>query len=212
MSRTDTLAPAHPAGVREPGPSLEPVSLTAEEQQGLLAVARAAIAVAVGVTPTGDVALVIDRHELTGRSAATFVTLTERGELRGCMGWMDATTPVAESVAIAASMAARQDPRFEPVGSAELPWITLEVSVLGPLTALAWPERFRAGTDGIVVERGERHGLLLPEVATHHGLDRVGMLAAACEKAGLPRDAWRQPGTSLRVFRTVRFGGPASEA
>lgn len=208
MSST-THAPSRPTSDREPGPLPMPVSLTAGEQRGLLAIARVALAVTVGAAPAEELTLAMHRHGLGERSGAAFVTLMEHGALRGCMGWMDATTPIVDSVAIASSMAASRDPRFEPVGSAELPWITLDVSVLGPLTALAWPERFRAGIDGIVVERGARHGLLLPEVATHHGLDRVGMLVAVCEKAGLPRDAWRQPDTSLQVFRTVRFGGPA---
>jgi AMMECR1 domain-containing protein len=60
----------------------------------------------------------------------------------------------------------------------------------------------------VIVERGGRRGLLLPEVATEFSWGATQMFDAVCRKAGLPVDAWRDPGTRLRWFRTVRFGGP----
>ena len=65
------------------------------------------------------------------------------------------------------------------------------------------------GVHGVIVESVGRGALLLPEVATDHGWDGARMLGAVCEKAGLPRYAWRDQGTRRLVFRTVRFGGPA---
>jgi AMMECR1 domain-containing protein len=62
--------------------------------------------------------------------------------------------------------------------------------------------------DGIVVERGGRRGLLLPEVAPMQGMDRTAMLDTACRKAGMPAGAWRDRATTLFAFRTDRFGGP----
>ena len=79
-----------------------------------------------------------------------------------------------------------------------------------PLERLADPAAFRPGTDGIVVRRGGRRGLLLPEVAETVGHGPTDVLVACCRKAGLPGDAWREPGTELWVFRTHRFGGPAA--
>jgi AMMECR1 domain-containing protein len=73
-------------------------------------------------------------------------------------------------------------------------------------------DAWRLGEDGIVVERGGRRGLLLPEVAPMLGMSRMAMLDTACRKAGLPAGAWRDRTTSLYVFRTDRFGGPALEA
>lgn len=80
---------------------------------------------------------------------------------------------------------------------------------MGPFVALTDPLELDLGLDGIEVARGDRHALLLPEVAGEHGLDREGLLEAACRKAGLAADAWRLAGTDVLAFRTRRFGGPA---
>jgi AMMECR1 domain-containing protein len=74
------------------------------------------------------------------------------------------------------------------------------------------PTAFRPGIDGIVVDRHGRRALLLPEVAPMLDLDCEGMLQAACRKAGLSVNAWREPGTTVQVFRTARFGRPALAA
>jgi AMMECR1 domain-containing protein len=86
----------------------------------------------------------------------------------------------------------------------------VDVSILGPMGRLRDPGAFRPGVDGIVVRRGGQRGLLLPEVADSVGHGPTAMLEACCRKAGLPRDAWRDPGTELWVFRTSRFGGPVA--
>jgi AmmeMemoRadiSam system protein A len=182
------------------------------ERVGLLDLARLALGVAVGGRSVDalDTALAAHRAAArTERRAAAFVTLSEGGELRGCIGILEPDELVADAVVTAAFSAARRDPRFEPVAARELPAITVEVSVLGPLVPLDDPLRFRLGVDGLVVERGRQRGLLLPEVATAAGLDRLAMLDATCRKAGLRVGAWREPGTSVRAFRTCRFGGPA---
>jgi AmmeMemoRadiSam system protein A len=125
------------------------------------------------------------------------------------MGSLDPDIPVWASVAEAAQRAATRDPRLRPVQAAELNRLMVAVSILGPLVPLAVPEAFRLGIDGIVVRRGLRRGLLLPEVGDSPDLDRKAMLEIASEKAGLPRDAWRHEGTEVLAFRTARFGGPA---
>jgi AmmeMemoRadiSam system protein A len=157
----------------------------------------------------GGLRAALERQPAVERRAAAFVTLTEDGELRGCVGHMDANTPVADSVVEAANWAALGDPRFPSVTAQELPRLQLEVSVLGQLVRQAEPSCWRLGIDGIVVERGSRRGLLLPEVGPMLGHDRTAMLDTACRKAGLPAGAWRDPGTTLYAFRTDRFGGPA---
>jgi AmmeMemoRadiSam system protein A len=202
-----TLEPP-PAIIAEPGLP-PPVTLTQEERAALLEIARAAVGVAVQAAPVGELRAALERHPVVERRAAAFVTLTEDGELRGCVGHMDADTPVAESVVEAANWAALGDPRFPSVRAQELSRLHLEVSVLGPLVRQADPSRWRLGIDGIVVERGMRRGLLLPEVGPMLGQDRTAMLDTACRKAGLPAGAWRDPGTTLYAFRTDRFGGAA---
>jgi len=183
-----------------------------ELRQALLEVARSAIQVAVGLASGWALASRIRHAGGTDLRTAVFVTLTETGDLRGCMGTLDPAQPVAEAVAAAAMTAALDDPRFHPVEVDELENLDVAVSILGEPVELAAPTDFVPGVDGIIVERGRRLGLLLPEVATGHGWDGDRMLGAVCRKAGLPADAWRTPGTRCLVFRTVRFGGRVIEA
>jgi AmmeMemoRadiSam system protein A len=185
------------------------VTLDDEERRELLELARTAVAVATRATSPGALAETMNRLRVGERRAAAFVTLTEDFELRGCMGVLDASRPVGESVAEAATCAARTDPRFVPVSSSELGRIELEVSILGPMVRIEDPLSFRLGVDGIVVECEGRRGLLLPEVAPMVGNDREEMLRIACRKAGLRTDAWRRPDAHVYAFRTDRFGGPA---
>lgn len=177
------------------------------ERRALLAVARLAIAAAVGAA-SPDLLDGACTEVPGGRRAAAFVTITEDGRLRGCMGNVDPEAPVWVSVMRAAGWAARSDPRLRPVQPAELGRLEVAVSVLGPLVPLAVPDAFRLGIDGIVVRRGQRRGLLLPEVGERPEFDRRTMLEIACEKAGLPPAAWRDEGTEVLAFRTARFAGP----
>jgi uncharacterized protein len=197
------VMPADPAG------HPPPVVLDDSERAALLDLARIALATAIGAIDAGSITAQLDRLRPTGRRAAAFVTLTEDGELRGCVGHMDPSVPVEESVIEAAFSASLDDPRFAALRRDELPRIHVEVSVLGPVLPLPDPEGMRLGVDGIIVERGGRRGLLLPEVAPMLGNDRAAMFETACRKAGLPASAWRDRATRLSVFRTDRFGGPA---
>lgn len=189
------------------------VDLTSEDEDRLLALARLCVAAAA----RGDLALARDAatERLGGKPAvkrrrgAAFVTLLEDGELRGCIGVLDPSKPLAEAVAGAAVGAVLHDWRFRPVTDDELARIDIHVSVLGPMVQLDDPTAFSVGLDGLLVERGPDRGLLLPEVALEHGFDTEGMLRATCSKAGLAADAWRDPGTAIYAFRTRRFGGPA---
>ena len=187
----------------------EPVDLGPAEQERLLALARVTVSVAAGSLPAGSLESELHREPLPERHAAAFVTLEEQGELRGCMGVMDPEAPAWASVVQAARWAARDDPRFPPVEASELHAIEIEISILGPLVRLEDPLAFRLGTDGVVVRRNGRRGLLLPEVAGMHGMDRAAMLDTCCRKAGLPVGAWREAGSEVFAFRTRRFGGPA---
>ncbi|HYL41251.1 MAG TPA: AmmeMemoRadiSam system protein A [Candidatus Binatus sp.] len=189
------------------------VDVTPEEREQLLALARLAVrAAAHGTAESARKAAleaIDDRPSREPRRGAAFVTLLRHGELRGCVGLLDPSRPLTESVTGAAIAAAVQDWRFEPVTAAELPELDVAISVLGPLVSLDDPTSFRLGVDGLLLERGTDRGLLLPEVATEHGLGTLAMLEAVSRKAGLPGDAWRLPGTHVSAFRTTRFGGPA---
>lgn len=207
--------PAPAAGIASesgrPAPLPDAVALSEASRRQLLAVARVAVGVAARALPSGALDAAMHDGSQLALSASAFVTLTEDGDLRGCMGILDPDRPVVDSVAEAAACATRTDPRFRPVEPRELGRLDIEVSVLGPLTPLADPLGFRLGVDGVVVRQGSRRGLLLPEVATQNGLDHRGMLEIAGRKAGLPASAWSDPATTVYAFRTDHFGGPAIE-
>lgn len=130
-----------------------------------------------------------------------FVTLHLDHQLRGCIGTIEPIKPLAEVVQEMAVAAAFQDPRFPPLSAKELDRIDLEISVLTPLVQVSDPQEIEVGRHGLVVERGYRRGLLLPQVATEYHWDRQTFLEHTCLKAGLPPDAWRDPQT-----RIYRFG------
>ena len=197
-----------------------PVALDPETATALLRIAREAVtaaathrsvkpANAVGARPSGAPEsaarpLPPATSGALDEPGAAFVTLTELGSLRGCMGSLVAEQPLGNAVASAGASAAVRDPRFMPVTERELLAIHIDVSVLGPAVPLADPMAFRPGIDGIIVARDGRRALLLPEVATDLGWGAREMLDAVCEKAGLEGHAWHGPRTRLSVFRTIR--------
>ena len=192
-----------PPGSDPPVGQPAPVSLDPETTAALLRIAREAVtAAATHGSPA--------RHpsrSTTGaldEPGAAFVTITEHGSLRGCMGSLVAEQPLGDAVASAAVSAAVRDPRFLPITERELSAVQIDVSVLGPPIALRDPAAFRPGIDGIIVARDGRRALLLPEVATDQGWGAREMLDAVCEKAGLEGHAWHDQRTRLFVFRTIR--------
>ena len=184
-----------------------PVALTSEAGAILLRLARAVVAATASDPPrTADLASVLppDPPTVLLAPAAAFVTLHQGGELRGCVGCLATDEPLWETVVSAAVSAASRDPRFSPVAEHEVASLTIDVSVLGPAVPLRDPSAFQAGLDGIIVERGGRRALMLPEVATDQGWGVREMLETTCRKAGLSRDAWRDPAARILVFRTAR--------
>jgi uncharacterized protein len=178
--------------------------LDAAARRALLAIARRAVEAAVrGEPDTGT----SPEWGALRRPGGAFVTLRSHGELRGCIGHVAADRPLAEVVARMAASAATQDPRFPPVPPHELPALEVEISVLSEAVPLASrdPQEIRSGQDGVIVRRGWRQGVLLPQVAADHGWVGEEFLAAACRKAGLSPDAWRTPDCQLLVFQTDMF-------
>ncbi len=141
-----------------------------------------------------------------GAPRATFVTLRRRanGDLRGCRGETRPTRPLIEAVAYTAIASATDDPRFAPVTSPEIPSLTIEISVLTPLTPIGATDVI-VGRHGLMVEHRGRAGLLLPQVPLEQGWDRETFLRWVCRKAGLPDDAWRAEDTTLFGFETVAW-------
>lgn len=195
----------------EPVAGPPPVEVSEPDRTRLLELARTAVAVAAGARPSGDLDAVIEAGPLPAFLTAAFVTLLVDGDLRGCMGTLDPDGEAWRAVVDTATWAARRDPRFGGVRAHELAAMEIDVSILGPLVPLADPSAFRPGIDGIMIIRDERRGILLPEVADDVGHGPTDMLEAVCRKAGLRAGAWRERGTRLWVFRTLRFGGRAIE-
>ncbi|HYT82762.1 MAG TPA: AmmeMemoRadiSam system protein A [Gemmatimonadales bacterium] len=196
------IAPTRSAGGSR---TIEDPELTAADRRALLALARGAIAAALNGRPAPD----LPDAPGAGLPRGAFVTLEEPdGALRGCIGRIAGDRPLGDVVRTVAVSAAREDPRFPAVAPDELPTLRIEISVLQePVRAeRVEPARLVIGRDGLLVRRGHAVGLLLPQVATEHALGAEAFLAAACRKAGLPPESWREPGTEVFTFQADVFG------
>lgn len=138
--------------------------------------------------------------------AGAFVSLHLHGDLRGCIGTLDARRPLIDSVTDAAVSAATRDRRFSPLTLEELERVDLEISVLGPFVPVEDPEQITVGRDGLLLRVGGLSGIFLPQVATEQGWDRETCLDHLAIKAGLPRTAWRRPDARLERFTAEVFG------
>lgn len=203
------VPPSKPDLGHESEASTAPVDLTPDTRDALLEIARVALAVATGRAEPSILAQALERPEDEDERAAVFVTLTERGALRGCVGTLHPERPLRRAVVAAAISAALDDPRFAPVAAHEVPTIHIEISVLGPTRPVVDPSVFQPGIDGVIAERDGHRALLLPQVATECCWGATEMWDAVCSKAGLPADAWHDLRTRLSTFQVVRFGGPA---
>jgi AmmeMemoRadiSam system protein A len=135
-----------------------------------------------------------------------FVTIHSRGTLRGCLGRIECTEPLAQTVIELAQSVSHSDPRFPAVRASELTDISIEISVLQPERQVRNPTEIDIGRHGVIAERGRRRGLLLPQVAVEHGWDRDTLLEHVCRKAGLARHAWRDdPEVQLFIFEAEVF-------
>src|SRR3954469_9622536 len=171
------------------------------DRAGLLALARATIEARLGVALVAEPA----PRPVFERPGGAFVTVSVGGELHGCVGLPESRDPLATVVRYCARAAAFRDPRFPPVTPADLPRLSLEISVLTPFEPVTDPSAIEIGRHGLVVEQGPARGLLLPQVATEHAWTREQFLDHTCIKAGLLPDAWRR-GAALYSFEAVVFG------
>jgi hypothetical protein len=136
--------------------------------------------------------------------AGAFVTLRRGGELRGCVGTVQPSGPVAHSVAAQAVQASLNDPRFPPVRPEELAGLDVEVSILSPLRPIGSWQQFEPGRHGVVLRRDGRRALFLPRVPVDQGWGREETLSHLAQKAGLVADAWRD-GAELAVFTAQHY-------
>ncbi|MDD5676510.1 MAG: AmmeMemoRadiSam system protein A [Kiritimatiellae bacterium] len=176
--------------------------LTGEEKATLFAIAKDTLAWCVSRKKG---AFPIESYTITPKlkvDTATFVTLKINGDLRGCIGSLAPVEPLYLSVHHNAVNAALHDYRFTPVQSAELPNITVDVSILSPIRNIPDLDAFKLGQHGIILSKGMARAVFLPEVATEQGWTKEETLSYLSRKAGLSADAWRQ-GAQFQVFESV---------
>ncbi len=134
-----------------------------------------------------------------------FVTIQKKGQLRGCIGYIEGRGPLYRTVEEMAEAAAFRDPRFMPVNEKELPELNIEISVLTPLKKITDINEIEVGKHGIYIIKKPFSGLLLPQVATEYGWDRQTFLEHTCNKAGLPSNAWKDKNTEIFIFSADIF-------
>jgi AmmeMemoRadiSam system protein A len=134
-----------------------------------------------------------------------FVSLHRHGQLRGCIGYLEAVKPLLQTVREMAASAAFHDPRFRPLQASELDDLEIEISVLSPMRLIKSTDEIEVGKHGLYIVRGLNRGLLLPQVATQYHWDRQAFLEQTCCKAGLLPDAWKDPHTQIFVFSAEVF-------
>lgn len=177
-------------------------SLDRAEKRLLLDVARCALMSAVdGTEPTASPPCDVPCAESSG----AFVTLQRRGQLRGCIGEINSKESLTKVITRCTRAAALEDPRFRPVRADELGEINIEISVLSPPRE-SKAEEIEAGKHGLIVSRGYRRGVLLPQVATERGWGAERFLEEACVKAGLGRQTWKTSGVVIESFTAEAFG------
>ena len=130
------------------------------------------------------------------------MTLTKKGELRGCIGHIPGDMPAGQIVGEMALRAAFDDPRFPPLEMKELADVDIEVSLLSPTSRIEGPKAIVIGRDGVVIHKDGRSAVFLPEVALEQGWSRDDLMDHICRKAGLDSSCWRS-GCDLDVFQSL---------
>ncbi len=167
-----------------------------EDRVALRNLARQAIHVAVlsGRLPVPPVV-----SGALAEPSGAFVTIHRLGLLRGCIGQIEPVESLAHTVMRCAVAAALDDPRFAPVQPEELAELRVEISILSLLKRIR-PEEVVVGVHGLLVARGRMRGVLLPQVADERHWNAERFLEETCLKAGLERDAWKEPAVSIEAF------------
>lgn len=171
--------------------SMRPDIMAIDAGRILVPLARAAIGREFGLDlPVADADAAWLREP-----GATFVTLTQGAQLRGCIGTLEACRPLADDVVANAQAAAFRDPRFKPLIREEFATTTVEVSLLSPLENLSFNDeasaltQLRPDIDGVIFQYGHHRSTFLPQVWEQLP-ERAEFMAHLKHKAGLPPDFW----------------------
>lgn len=179
-------------------------ALTSDQRRLVLKLAANSVA----QTVTGQALKVPDAvlgDTLKSIVMGAFVTLKRGDVLRGCCGVLGQPMALGPAISSAAIRTAREDQRFSPISPCELPFLNLDVTLLGPFKKIEAQgakrvSEVKIGKHGLMIQRGDKSGLLLPSVATERGWDAERFLQAVCGKAGLPSSAWESDEASVMTF------------
>ena len=146
------------------------------------------------------------------KNLGCFVTLKKNGKLRGCIGEFPSDKPLWQVIQKMVLASAFDDPRFFPLKKEELPFLEIEISIVFPLKKIDDWRKIKLGIDGVLIEKEGRRGVFLPQVAKETGWSLEEFLENLClEKAGLPKDCYKDPKTNIYVFRVQSFLGKVEE-
>lgn len=173
--------------------------LNSEEKKELLNIARKSIE---GYLDKSEVPVLKSKSFELSQKNGVFVTLHKKnGDLRGCIGRMNAEEPLYKTVSEMAVESAFGDPRFEKVDKEELKNLIIEISILSPMQKINNTNEIKLGIHGVLVKRGFNSGVFLPQVATETGWNLEEFMSNLCAgKAGIPADSWKDKTTNIYVF------------
>jgi AmmeMemoRadiSam system protein B/AmmeMemoRadiSam system protein A len=178
------------------------LGLNEEEKKTLHHIAKTVIENKAKGKPVPDFKV---ESSILKENRGAFVTIHKKGQLRGCIGYIEGHGPLHHTIQEMAEAAAFRDPRFSPVKEKELSELDIEISVLTPLRRIKDVNEIQVGTHGIYIKKGWCSGLLLPQVATEYRWDRQTFLEHTCQKAGLPSAAWKEKDIEIYIFSADIF-------
>lgn len=183
--------------------------LTLDDRRLLLQIARDAVSREL----QGERRRRLDLSEYSPRLrelGACFVTLTKKGDLRGCVGSIEAAQPLVLDVQDRSLAAAFGDPRFPPLSEQELAEVEIEISILTPPRRLQYhdpgdlPGLLRPGVDGVILSHQFRRATFLPQVWEKLPEPEI-FLGRLCQKMGMPPDAWKQSLMEVETYQAEKF-------
>jgi AmmeMemoRadiSam system protein A len=186
------------------------------EDQGalLIRLARQTLMTQLNLTVNGQeraaLEAALDADDVFKKVRGTFVTLTKKGELRGCIGHLTGIAQVRQSVRQNAVSAGFHDPRFPPLTTAELAEVAIEISILTEPQPLDYADaedliqRLRPRVDGVIISRQGASATFLPQVWRQ--LPKAdAFLTHLCLKAGLPANSWREGDVEVSTYQVQSF-------
>ncbi len=172
-----------------------------EVQEEMLDIARKTLKTYIKEQKLPDIEVT---HDILKEKRGVFVTLNKKGQLRGCIGYIEPIKPLYQAIMENAVNASTKDYRFPTVKESELKDIEIEISVLTIPKKIDSLDEFVIGKHGIILQKGMNQAVYLPQVAPEQGWNKEQTVSSLCRKAGLPPDAWKE-GATFKVFEAIVF-------